>query len=114
MAVVGRSASGIAFIITSYYFPLGPTAAAVVAAAAAAVVNVPLHLPIPWFCSYVSPSLSRIQPAFKAGRCWQGINPAGGISPSPTKLLLLPIECQSAFLALPDELLDAHYSKRKN
>lgn len=56
-------------------------------------------------------SLSCIQLAFKQGRLWQGVNPAGGISPSPTKLLLLAIECQCAFLALPDELLDAHYSK---
>lgn len=71
-----------------------------------------------WICSFTALflllcffSLSCIQLAFKQGRLWQGVNPAGGISPSPTKLLLLAIECQCAFLALPDELLDAHYSK---
>lgn len=31
-------------------------------------------------------SLSCIQLAYKQGRFWQGVNPAGGISPSPTKL----------------------------
>lgn len=57
-------------------------------------------------------SLSRIQLAFKQGLLWQGVNPARGISPSPTKLLLLAFECQCAFLALPDELLDAHHNKK--
>lgn len=56
-------------------------------------------------------SLSCIQLAFKQGWFWQDVNPAGGISPSPTKLLRLAFECQCTFLALPDELLDVHYSK---
>lgn len=99
VVVVGRSVSDIPFI-TSYYFPLSQ-------AAAAAAVNILFHCPV-FLCFF---SLSCIQLAFKQGRLWQGVNPAGGISPSPTKLLLLAIECQCAFLALPDELLDAHYSK---
>lgn len=92
VAVEGRSVSDIPFI-TSYYFPLSRAA-----------VNILFQRP-------VSALVLVFQLAFKQGLLWQGVNPARGISPSPTKLLLLAIECQCAFRALLDELLDAHHKK---
>lgn len=76
VAVEGRSVSDIPFI-TSYYFPLSRAA-----------VNILFQRP-------VSALVLVFQLAFKQGLLWQGVNPARGISPSPTKLLLLAIECSS-------------------